>query len=147
MPSGNQLSPGRVERRGNVGRTQDAPHLSDGRAHHFGDLDLENAKVTDKEVKLAEMLINELSEKGFDPLKYKDEYRERLLERIRAKSHGKPIVAEEREEEKGGEVIDIMEALRRSLDKGRAPARPRRAARKAPAKRRTATAHKKRKAS
>jgi DNA end-binding protein Ku len=91
----------------------------------FDAIDLESAKVTDKEVKLAEMLINELSEKDFNPLQYKDEYRERLLDRIRSKSHGKPIVAEEREEEKGGEVIDIMEALRRSLQGGggRAPAR------------------------
>jgi len=115
----------------------------------FGEIDLENAKITDKEVKLAEMLVNELSEKEFDPLKYKDEYRERLLERIRAKSHGKPIVAEEREEEKGGEVIDIMEALRRSLQGGggRAPARHAPAARKTTAKKRTAPAARKRKAS
>jgi DNA end-binding protein Ku len=105
--------------------------------------------VRDKEVALAEMLINELTEKKFDPLQFKDEYRTRLLDRIRAKSKGKTIEAEEKDDEKGGEVIDIMEALRRSLDKGtRAkPARARRAPRKAPAKRRTATAHKKRKAS
>src|SRR5437763_9891222 len=112
-------------------------------------MDLEEGPVRDKEVQLAEMLINELTEKKFDPLQFKDEYRNRLLDRIRAKSKGKTIEAEEKEEEKGGEVIDIIEALRRSLDKGRAPARPRRArrpARKAPAKRRT-TAHKKRKAS
>jgi DNA end-binding protein Ku len=111
----------------------------------FDALDLETTAVKDKEVKLAEMLIDELTEKKFNPLQYKDEYRERLIDRIRAKSKGKDILAEEpEEEEKGGEVIDIMEALRRSLDKGSRA--PRRAARKAPAKRRT-TAHKKRKAS
>jgi DNA end-binding protein Ku len=74
-------------------------------------------------VKLAEMLIDELTEKKFDPLQYHDQYRERLLDRIKAKSEGHAIVSEEREEEKAGEVIDIMEALRRSLEgSGRAPA-------------------------
>ena len=111
-------------------------------------------EVREKEMKLAEMLINELSEKKFNPVQFKDEYRERLLDRIRAKSHGKTIVNEEREEEKGGEVIDIMEALRRSLGGGAtkskaAPRRkaPRRAAAKKPARTRGRTASKKRKAS
>ena len=118
----------------------------------FGAIDLESSHVTDKEVKLAEMLINELTEKKYDPLRYKDEYRDRLLDRIRAKSHGKPIVSEEKEEEKGGEVIDIMEALRRSLQGGggRAPARRAPARRKAAAKatsRKRPTAARKRKAS
>ncbi|HEV7922986.1 MAG TPA: Ku protein [Thermoanaerobaculia bacterium] len=122
----------------------------------FGAIDLEDARVTEKEVKLAEMLISELTEKKFNPLRYKDEYRERLLDRIKAKSQGKTIVSEEPEEEKGGEVIDIMEALRRSLEGGRgstpkrAPAR--RAAsstKKRPAakSRARSTAAKKRKAS
>ena len=91
----------------------------------FGAVDLEHAQVREKEVGLAEMLINELTEDKFDPLEFKDEYRQRLLERIRAKAHGKTIVKEEKEEEKGGEVIDIMEALRRSLEGGKAAAAPR----------------------
>src|SRR5438046_1143525 len=86
----------------------------------FKAIDIEEAPVREKEVQLAEMLINELTEKKFNPLEYKDEYRERLLDRIKAKSHGKAIVAEEKEEEKGGEVIDIMDALRRSLEGGKA---------------------------
>jgi len=95
----------------------------------FGAIDLEEGPVREKEIKLAEMLIAELTEKKFNPLQYKDEYRARLLERIRGKSHGKEIVGQEEEEdEKGGEVIDIMEALRRSLEGGaktrkRAPAK------------------------
>jgi len=119
----------------------------------FGAVDAEGGgEVREKEMKLAEMLINELSEKKFNPVQFKDEYRERLLDRIRAKSHGKTIVAEEKEEEKGGEVIDIMEALRRSLEGGKTKAAPRRAApRRAAAKKssrtRARTASKKRKAS
>ena len=103
----------------------------------FAAVDLERAPVKEKEVKLAEMLINELTEKKFDPLRYKDEYRERVMDRIRAKAQGKAIVAAEPEEEKTGEVIDIMEALRRSLEGGRAAApkgRARAAAKRAPAK-------------
>jgi len=95
----------------------------------FDAIDLEDAPVRDKEIQLAETLINELTEKKFNPMQFKDEYRERLLERIREKSRGKTIEIETHEEPKGGEVVDIMEALRRSLGSGRAPAK------RAPAKR------------
>jgi DNA end-binding protein Ku len=110
----------------------------------FDAIDIEESgSVREKEVALAEMLINELTEKKFDPLQFKDDYRRRLLERIKAKSKGKAIEPEEKEEEKGGEVIDIMEALRRSLDKGRAKPAKRASARRAPAKRRTTAKRKK----
>ena len=90
----------------------------------FGAVEIEDAVVRDKEIKLAEMLIDELTEKKFNPLQYKDEYRERLMDRIKAKSQGETIIQEEREDDKSGEVIDIMEALRRSLEgAGRAPAK------------------------
>jgi DNA end-binding protein Ku len=104
----------------------------------FGAIDLEEGPVKEKEIRLAEMLIAELTEKKFNPLQYKDEYRARLLERIRGKSHGREIVGQEEEEDrKGGEVIDIMEALRRSLEGGASRSRKR-----APAKRTTRTAAK-----
>ena len=108
----------------------------------FGAIEIEDAQIKDKEIKLAEMLIDELTEKKFNPLQYKDEYRERLLERIKAKSEGETIIHEERDEDKAGEVIDIMEALRRSLEgAGRAPAK------RAEAKTPKRAASKKRKAS
>jgi DNA end-binding protein Ku len=97
----------------------------------FDAIDIEAGTVRDKEVHLAEMLIDELTEKEFKPLQYKDEYRERLIDRIRAKSKGKAITSDEPEEERGAEVIDIMEALRRSLQGGGS----RTAARRAPARR------------
>jgi len=110
----------------------------------FGAIDLEDVAVREKEIQLAETLINELTEAKFNPMQFKDEYRQRLLEQIRKKAHGKAIEIEEREEKKGGEVVDIMEALRRSLGQGRAPAKraaPRRTAsrKRAPAKRRKAS--------
>lgn len=101
----------------------------------FSAIDIEEGPVREKEVQLAEMLINELTEKTFDPLAFKDEYRKRVMERVRAKSRGKAIEPQEKEEEKGGEVIDIMDALRRSLGKGRGTSRPaHRSARKPAAK-------------
>lgn len=109
----------------------------------FSAIEVSDADLRDKEIALAEMLINELSEESFDPLAYKDEYRERLMDRIRAKSEGAVIVSNTRDDEKAAEVVDIMEALRRSLEGGAAPAAaaPKRApAKKAPAKQRTAAA-------
>ena len=85
----------------------------------FGAIDVESGQVREKEVALAEMLIDELTEKKFNPVAFKDEYREKLLARIKAKGQGKTFKVEEKEAESGGEVIDIMEALRRSLDKGK----------------------------
>lgn len=97
----------------------------------FTQLELDSSPVKDKEIKLAEMLIDELTEKKFDPLKYKDEYRSRLMERIEAKSKGEDIIVQKEEEEgEGGEVVDIMEALRRSLEGGKKPARGRASAAK-----------------
>ena len=121
----------------------------------FDAIEAEGGEAKDKEVKLAEMLINELTEKKFNPLQYKDEYRERLIDRIRAKSRGKSITSDEPEEEKkSAEVIDIMEALRRSLGSGatrRAPAKrsakSTKSRRTTTAKSRSVTAHKRRKAS
>jgi DNA end-binding protein Ku len=110
----------------------------------FAAIDTEAAApVRDKEVQLAEMLINELTENKFDPIEFHDEYRQRLMDKIEAKAQGKPVVSPQREEEAPGEVVDIMEALRRSLT-----ASPRRE-RKAPqrAGKRPAAARKTRKAS
>jgi DNA end-binding protein Ku len=112
----------------------------------FDAIDTEGGgEAREKEIKLAEMLIAELTEKKFNPVQFKDEYRERLMDRIRAKAKGKPITSEEKEEEKGGEVIDIMEALRRSLGNGKA--KPKRAAARKAKTRARATSAKKKKAS
>ena len=113
----------------------------------FSEIDKEKAEPRDKEIALAEMLINELTEERFDPLEYKDTYRERLLDRIRSKSEGQVIVSETPDATPAGDVVDIMEALRRSLEGGSAK-RP--APRRAPPKRAepaAKTAPKKRKVS
>ena len=51
----------------------------------------------------------------FDPSQYRDEYQARLRELIEAKIAGREIVAPR--EEGPGKVIDLMEALRASVEK------------------------------
>ncbi len=113
----------------------------------FAAIDREDSQLKDKEIALAEMLISELSVEEFDPLAYKDQYRERLMDRIRAKSEGETIIWSAPDEDKAAEVVDIMEALRRSLEGGGAGAKKRAPAKRAPAKPAAKTAPKKRKAS
>jgi DNA end-binding protein Ku len=75
--------------------------------------------VKDKELDLAKMLISSL-EADFEPEKYKDAYRANLQQMIEAKIEGKAVV--ETPEQKVAPVIDIMEALKRSLAEKRKPA-------------------------
>jgi DNA end-binding protein Ku len=75
--------------------------------------------VKDKELDLAKMLISSL-EADFEPQKYKDTYRENLQKMIEAKIEGHTVV--ETPEAKVAPVIDIMEALKRSLAEKRKPA-------------------------
>ena len=69
------------------------------------------AKVHANEKKMALQLVEGMAS-GFDPAQYQDEYREALQKVITAKVEGEPVAAPERKEEK---VVDLMEALRRSL--------------------------------
>lgn len=93
----------------------------------FKGVEIPEGDVKEKELKLAEMLIDELSEAAFEPLRYKDEYRQRLMDKIEAKSRGETIVTDRRDDVPAGEVVDIMEALRRSLG----AAKPSKAAKRA----------------
>src|SRR5512147_1296293 len=75
--------------------------------------------VKDKELDMAKMLISSL-EADFEPQKYHDEYRTNLQKMIEAKIEGKKVVASPAEHV--APVIDIMEALKRSLAEKRKPA-------------------------
>ena len=89
----------------------------------------EEVHVDPKELDLAEQLIQAL-DREFDPSRYKDEYRERLTELIERKKEGEEIVTQEPAKTKKGEVINLMDALKKSLEqtKGRAPAAKRKIA-------------------
>jgi DNA end-binding protein Ku len=118
------------------------------RAAKFPALD-EPAKITSKELDLSKQLIESLSN-DFEPEEFVDEYQQELRTLIQAKlEQGDALdtaatFGEQPEEEGGGEVIDLMEALRQSIaakrggaDAAAEPA-PKKPAAKKPAARKTA---------
>ena len=100
------------------------------------DLDIEPATVSPAELQLALQLVNQSSVDAYDPTEFKDTEKARVLAAIDEKIAGKQIVASARGAEvaAGGQVIDLMDALKASLGggKGKAAAAP--APAKAPAK-------------
>jgi DNA end-binding protein Ku len=78
-------------------------------------LDRETPK--EGELKLAKMLVAQASSDEFRPEAYEDDVKKRIQEQLKKKIEtGQEISAPPRP--KSGEVIDLMEALRRSLTKG-----------------------------
>jgi len=73
-------------------------------------------QVSDEELKMARILINSM-DTPFDPSQYKDEYQAKLQELIEKKISGQEIVAAE--PERTGKVVDLMEALKASVEKAR----------------------------
>jgi DNA end-binding protein Ku len=95
-----------------------------------------SAKPTGRELELAEKLIDSLSS-PFQPKKYKDDHRERVLELIERKAAGEEIVVDA-PKEKPAKTVDLFEALKASLGGPKkapaaAAAAPRRPARRAAA--------------
>jgi len=74
--------------------------------------------VKEKELAMAKMLISSLEE-NFEPQKYHDAYRENLKKMIEDKIEGRNVV--ETPSEHFAPVIDIMEALKKSLAEKRKP--------------------------
>lgn len=89
------------------------------------DLPLPAAEVKKAELDLAVSLIEQISQDSFDPAQFKDDEKERIEAAVDEKIKGHEItLAEEPQEGSGGQVIDLMAALRASLKgKGPAPAR------------------------
>lgn len=73
-----------------------------------------DVEPNDRELAMAEQLINSLTA-DFTPAKYRDEYREKVLELIEKKAEGQTVSAQPAPE-KGGKVIDLMAALEASLN-------------------------------
>src|SRR5439155_163617 len=70
-------------------------------------------KLRDTETDLAKKLIEQLSATEFRPEQYRDEYRERLMEAVQKKVAGEEVVAPPAPAR--AEVIDLMDALKKSL--------------------------------
>ncbi len=95
--------------------------------------------VRPNEVAMAKQLIESLTE-PWDPTRYRDEYREALLELVEKKLAGEPV--EVPEEAPPARIVDLMAALKASVEaakaRAEAPARARRTARGTASKGRTA---------
>jgi DNA end-binding protein Ku len=91
------------------------------------------ARVADREVKMARQLIGSLATE-WDPKRYHDEYRARVLKLIRDKAKGKEVVL--KEAPKPAAVADIMEALRASIEVTKKGRRPAESAKRKPRRRR-----------
>jgi DNA end-binding protein Ku len=78
----------------------------------------DTSTVSEREMKLAKMLVESLAAE-FDPEKYHDTYRDNLRQMIDAKVAGHKVV--ETPEPHMAPVIDIMEALKKSLEARKPP--------------------------
>ena len=74
----------------------------------------EDVTVRPQELTMAESYISALSA-DFDPAEFSDHYREALEEVIEAKVAGREVVTPEEQPASSGQVVDLMEALRRSV--------------------------------
>jgi DNA end-binding protein Ku len=82
---------------------------------------LKDGKVTSKELDMAMRLVEDMSDE-WKPEKYKDTYRHDLMKRIEEKvkageTEEIPEPEKERRPEKGAEVIDLMQLLKKSVEK------------------------------
>jgi DNA end-binding protein Ku len=90
------------------------------------EIEVSNVKTSERELQLARQLIDGMSNEKWQPEKYRDTYRQRVLELIHRKEEGGKVAAPKR---KHAPVVDLMAALKRSLEttggaKGRPQRRP-----------------------
>src|SRR5262249_8071796 len=76
--------------------------------------DVPSKEPSKQETELVNTLIRASTAKKFDLSKYKDTYREKLAKLIEAKVEGKEIITPPQEEE-APQVINLMDALKKSL--------------------------------
>jgi DNA end-binding protein Ku len=98
------------------------------------ELEIPSAKVTSKELDMAMRLVEDMADQ-WKPRQYKDTFREDLMKRIQAKvkaGETEEITEPEKERrpEKGGEVIDLMSLLKKSVEHKAKPKPAKRAARR-----------------
>jgi len=74
--------------------------------------DIQDVKITKDMLDLAKHIVNQKAGR-FEPDKFEDQYETALVDLINQKRAGKPITAKERP--RGENVVDLMEALRRSV--------------------------------
>jgi DNA end-binding protein Ku len=83
----------------------------------ISEIDVESAPVKDSELALAKQLIAQITSEAFDPTQYEDDVKKRIEAAVQKKVEGEEIAISPTAPEAGAQVIDLMEALRASLDK------------------------------
>jgi DNA end-binding protein Ku len=96
--------------KGLVGTLLRYPYEVRSEAEYFDDI--QDVKVTKDMLDLAKHIVNQKSG-NFEPEKFEDHYETALVDLINQKRAGKPIAPKERP--RGQNVVDLMEALRRSV--------------------------------
>lgn len=106
------------------------------------DLDIPDEDVRPQELKMASSLIDSMSE-DFDPSLYHDEYAAAMQRLVDAKVEGREVTAPAAPAAEGAEVVDLVEALRRSVEAAKTAGRsPKKAAAKSAPKAAVASAPK-----
>jgi DNA end-binding protein Ku len=83
----------------------------------------ENVKLSGEEIDLGANLIENMSDE-FNPDKYRDEYRERVQAMLEEKSKGGEITVAAPEAPQRAQIIDLMQALKQSIEKAKPKAAP-----------------------
>jgi DNA end-binding protein Ku len=96
--------------KGLVGTLLRYPYEVRSAAEYFDDI--QDVKVTKDMLDLAKHIVNQKSG-NFEPEKFEDHYETALIDLINQKRAGRPITPKERP--RGENVVDLMEALRRSV--------------------------------
>ncbi|MEO5701467.1 MAG: Ku protein [Casimicrobiaceae bacterium] len=107
------------------------------------DVEIAETPVKDAELNLAKQLIGQISSERFDPTQYEDQVKQRIEAAVQQKVEGQEIAISPAEPQTNAQVIDLIEALRASLDKtgakrGKAKAAAGPVAAEAPAQAKTA---------
>ena len=87
-----------------------------GEVRSINDVDIPKTEVKPAELKLAQQLIEQQTSEKFDPAAYTDEVRARIEAAIQKKVEGQEITMAEAPPQEA-KVIDLMEALKASLEK------------------------------
>jgi DNA end-binding protein Ku len=85
------------------------------------EFDTDVAAVQEKELKLATEFVRALAA-PFEPEQFRDEYRAQLRELIEAKAAKRGVVSQERVPAAAAPVVDIMDALKKSIQAAKKPA-------------------------
>jgi DNA end-binding protein Ku len=123
--------------KGLLGTTLRYPYELRDEGDYFDDI--KSPKISRDMIELASHILDTKAA-HFDPSKFKDEYENALKTLVRRKASGKTIKVPEREK-KPDNVVNLMDALRASLNGGSADKRRAPAARRAPARRAAKKTH------